>query len=81
MKKAIPKTRGGKRLGAGRPATGRDPVRPIRMSDLLVADVKAWAKRQPDKPSLSAAIRRLVEQALGKPKGLIGAERGRRMRP
>ena len=64
MKKAIPKTVGGKRAGAGRPATGKDPVRTMRLSDEFMASVDAWAERQTDAPGRSEAIRRLVEIGL-----------------
>jgi hypothetical protein len=64
MKKAIPKTVGGKRPGAGRPATGKDPARTIRLSDEFIAAVDRWAERQDDSPSRSEAIRRLVELGL-----------------
>ena len=64
MKKAIPKSRGGKRPGAGRPATGTDPARTIRLSDEFIARVDAWAADQPDLPVRSEAIRRLVELGL-----------------
>ena len=64
MKKAIPKTVGGKRAGAGRPATGKDPVRTKRLSDEFMASVDAWSGRQDDTPSRSEAIRRLVELGL-----------------
>jgi hypothetical protein len=69
MKKAIPKTAGGKRAGAGRPATGKDPVRTMRLSDEFIASVDAWAAKQDDQPGRSEAIRRLVELGLsaGKP--------------
>ena len=64
MKKATPKPVGGKRLGAGRPATGRDPTRTIRLSDEFIVNVDAWAAAQEDQPSRSEAIRRLVELGL-----------------
>jgi hypothetical protein len=64
VKKATPKTVGGKRPGAGRPATGRDPSRTFRLSDEFIADVDAWAAAQEDKPGRSEAIRRLVELGL-----------------
>ena len=64
MKKAIPKTAGGKRAGAGRPATGKDPVRTMRLSDEFIASVDAWAAKQDDQPGRSEAIRRLVERGL-----------------
>ena len=47
----------------GRPATGRDPVRAVRLSDEFLAKVDTWAAGQADKPGRSEAIRRLV--ALG----------------
>lgn len=55
---------GGKRKGAGRPATGKAPMRGVRMSDSQVAEVESWARRQPDKPGFSEAVRRLVAWAL-----------------
>jgi len=64
MKKAIPKMHGGKRPGAGRKPTGRDPARTFRLSDEFIATVDAWAARQDDAPSRSEAIRRLVEIAI-----------------
>jgi hypothetical protein len=48
----------------GRPATGRDPVRAIRLSDDFLAKVDAWAAKQGDEPGRSEAIRRLVELGL-----------------
>jgi len=56
-KKAIPKRR-------GRPATGKDPSRTIRLSDEFLAKVDAWANQQDDDPGRSEAIRRLVELGL-----------------
>ncbi len=64
MKKATPKTHGGKRAGAGRRATGKDPVRTMRLSDEFIAKVDAWAASQDDEPGRSEAIRRLVELGL-----------------
>jgi hypothetical protein len=64
MKKAIRKSLGGKRPGAGRPATGTDPARTIRLSDEFIANVDAWAAAQDDEPGRSEAIRRLVEIGL-----------------
>jgi hypothetical protein len=64
MKKAIRKIWGGKRPGAGRPATGSDPSRTFRLSDEFIVALDAWAARQTDAPSRSEAIRRLVEIAL-----------------
>jgi hypothetical protein len=48
----------------GRPATGKDPMVGVRMSKAFQDDVRGWAKKQPDKPSLAPAIRRLVEFGL-----------------
>ncbi len=64
MKKAIPKKHGGPRPGSGRHATGKDPVRTMRLSDEFIAWVDAWAARQEDRPSRTEAIRRLVELGL-----------------
>jgi hypothetical protein len=56
---------GGKRPGAGRPATGgADPSRTFRLSDEFMATLDAWSARQDDAPSRSEAIRRLVELGL-----------------
>jgi hypothetical protein len=48
----------------GRPATGNDPVRAIRLSDEFLAKVDRWAAKQADEPGRSEAIRRLVEIGL-----------------
>jgi hypothetical protein len=64
MKKAIRKSRGGPRPGAGRKPTGTDPARTIRLSDEFIAKVDAWASSQSDSPARSEAIRRLVELGL-----------------
>jgi hypothetical protein len=64
VKNAIRKKIGGKRPGAGRPATGHDPSRTFRLSDEFMAALDAWAVRQDDAPTRSEAIRRLVEIAL-----------------
>ncbi len=53
-----------KKRGRGRPRTGRDPMYGLRMSDDLVAAVDEWAAQQPDAPSRSEAIRRLVQLGL-----------------
>src|SRR3954465_10265887 len=60
MKKSIkvePKKR-------GRPATGKDPLMGFRASPVMRASVVRWAENQEDHPSLSEAIRRLVELGL-----------------
>jgi hypothetical protein len=64
MRKTIQKSKGGKRPGAGRPATGTDPVRTIRLSDDLMTRIEAWSTLQRDEPGRSEAIRRLVELGL-----------------
>jgi hypothetical protein len=54
----------------GRPPKGTDPIVGIRMSPELRMQIEALAFRQKDSPTLSAAIRQLVERALvggGKP--------------
>jgi hypothetical protein len=56
-KKVIPKKR-------GRPRTGKDPMLAFRAPPPFTAEVEAWAKRQPDSPSRSEALRRLVELGL-----------------
>jgi hypothetical protein len=66
MKKATAKNVGGRRPGAGRPATGRDPVRAIRLSDEFIAKVERWAES--NNVGRSEAIRRLVELGLKKGK-------------
>ena len=48
----------------GRPATGRDPVRTMRLSDEFIAKVDAWAEKQDDQLGRTEAIRRLVELGL-----------------
>jgi|HubBroStandDraft_2_1064218.scaffolds.fasta_scaffold2658198_1 hypothetical protein len=48
----------------GRPATGKDPMVGVRMSEGFQGEIRAWAKRQPDNPPLAPAIRRLVEIGL-----------------
>ena len=36
----------------------------VRLSDDARAAVEAWAKKQPDKPRMSEAIRRLIDDGL-----------------
>lgn len=64
MRKTIHKSIGGRRPGAGRPATGTDPVRTIRLSDDLITRVEVWAGNQDGDFGRSEAIRRLVELGL-----------------
>src|SRR6266852_4589595 len=53
-----------KKRGRGRPATGTAPLIALRMPPEERQAVEAWAAKQPDKLSLSKAIRRLVERGL-----------------
>jgi hypothetical protein len=48
----------------GRPATGKAPLVGVRMTEEFQAEIKSWAKKQPDSLPLAAAIRRLVELGL-----------------
>jgi hypothetical protein len=48
----------------GRPATGHDPARSVRLSDEIIDRIEKWSMRQADKPPRSEAIRRLVERGL-----------------
>jgi hypothetical protein len=48
----------------GRPATGREPVRTMRLSDEFMAKIDGWAGKQDDQPGRTEAIRRLVELGL-----------------
>lgn len=56
--------RGGKRKGAGRPSIGKGSIRQLRMLDSQVKAIMKWAKKQPDKPTFSESVRRLVNYAL-----------------
>jgi len=40
------------------------PALPAHLSDELLAAVVAWAERQPDKPTLAEALRRLIDRGL-----------------
>jgi hypothetical protein len=48
----------------GRPPTGQDPVTALRLAPALRSSIEKWAKQQPDWPTRSEAIRRLIEFAL-----------------
>jgi hypothetical protein len=48
----------------GRPATGKDPMVGVRMSEDFQAEIRSWAGKQDDDPPLATAIRRLVEIGL-----------------
>ena len=69
-KKVVPKIR------RGRPATGRDPVTAIRLSDNLKDRIAAWGAAQDGAPGRSEAIRRLVELGLAVAPRQRGAHKG-----
>jgi hypothetical protein len=48
----------------GRPRTGIKPLMGFRADPVIRAAIVRWAEMQPDNPSLSEAIRRLVELGL-----------------
>ena len=62
MKSISAKQKSGKKVG--RPATGITPMVGVRLPLEARRAVEKWAANQDDKPTLSEAIRRLVEQAL-----------------
>ena len=62
MKKSI----SAKQKTRGRPATGITPMMGFRAEPAIRAKVVRWAENQPDNPTLSEAIRRLVEIGLSK---------------
>jgi hypothetical protein len=64
--KIMAPSRDKKRKRMGRPATGHDPQFAFRIPLETIAAIEAWAKQQPDKPSRSEALRRLVDIGLGK---------------
>jgi hypothetical protein len=60
MKKII----SAKQKSRGRPATGQTPMMGFRADPVIRAAIVRWAECQPDNPTLSEAIRRLVELGL-----------------
>jgi hypothetical protein len=58
------KTISAKQKSRGRPATGVTPMVGFRADSVARAAIVKWAESQPDTPSLSEAIRRLVELGL-----------------
>jgi hypothetical protein len=56
----------GKR-GRGRPKTEGSPTL-VRLPPELAKLIDSWRNKQPDSPGRPEAIRRLVEQALSRPK-------------
>jgi hypothetical protein len=61
-----------KKRGRGRPATGQDPHVSLRLPVETIAEAEAWAAQQPDKPTRSEALRRLINL------GLQDSPRGKR---
>jgi hypothetical protein len=59
----------------GRPATGTDPLIALRMPPEERQAVEAWAAKQPDKLTLSKAIRRLIQLGLDSPAAKPGRKR------
>jgi hypothetical protein len=53
-----------KRRVMGRPKTGIRPLIGFRADAVMRAAIVKWGKAQPDTPSLSEAIRRLVQLGL-----------------
>jgi hypothetical protein len=65
----------------GRPRTGTTPLMGFRADPVIRASIVRWAEKQPDMPSLSEAIRRLVELGLKvKTAAKPAAKPGRRLR-
>jgi hypothetical protein len=60
MKKTTPV----KQKVMGRPRTGTTPLMGFRADPAIRASIVRWAEKQRDLPSLSEAIRRLVELGL-----------------
>jgi hypothetical protein len=52
----------------GRPATGVTPMIGVRLSAGSRKAVEKWALQEPDQPSLSEAVRRLIDLGLSAPK-------------
>jgi hypothetical protein len=76
MKKAI----SAKQKSVGRPSTGITPMMGFRADPVIRASIVRWAESQPDMPSLSESIRRLVELGLTvKTKGRQSSE-GQKLR-
>jgi hypothetical protein len=58
------KSKSVKQKRIGRPRTGIKPLMGFRAEAAMRAEVARWAENQPDMPTLSEAIRRLVELGL-----------------
>jgi len=75
------KTISAKQKSAGRPATGITPMIGFRADPVIRAAIVRWAEKQPDMPTLSEAIRRLVELGLAvRTPGIAVTKLGRRLR-
>jgi len=53
-----------KRKKRGRPRTGVRPMIGVRLSEETRAAVRRWAASQQDKPTLSEAVRRVIDVGL-----------------
>ena len=62
--KTMKKTARVKQKVMGRPRTGITPLMGFRADPVIRASIVRWAENQPDQPTLSEAIRRLVELGL-----------------
>jgi hypothetical protein len=54
-----------KKKKPGRPATGQIPGRSIRLPPEIWAAIDDWRREQPDIPTRTESIRRLLAKALG----------------
>jgi hypothetical protein len=61
---SMKKARTAKQKVMGRPRTGITPLMGFRADAVIRASIVRWAEKQPDMPTLSEAIRRLVEIGL-----------------
>jgi hypothetical protein len=55
-----------KKRGRGRPATGQDPVRGVRLSDEMVEEIDTWGASHDPPLGRSEAIRELIKRGLAK---------------
>jgi hypothetical protein len=76
MKKTTPV----KQKVMGRPRTGTTPLMGFRADPVIRASIVRWAEKQPDMPTLSEAIRRLVELGLTVAPAKAVGKPGRRLR-
>jgi hypothetical protein len=71
------KTRTVKQKVIGRPRTGITPLIGFRADSVTRTAIIKWAENQPDKPTLSESIRRLVELGLAVRPKSVPSERQR----